>query len=325
MYFDYILESEDTVLTNKIIENSIYEMCVNGGDSIITDVEDYINLLEDKDHEPTVEFDDFIFENLSPYLEENAKYLGMFLFEYISPEEKRERMDRLEKTRSPKQQAKVHNVQFDLDKKYPHIDSIQKRQDEIHGKEKADEIRNRTWKINKSKRDQKSLAKSEQESSKISEQPKKSTETPVSKEQPKKSTETPVSKEQPKKATETPVSKEQPKNNSIKAVANREAVQRRKDKIGGGDNLAAHNKDRRTALLTGKSKLNTIDSMKKGLQKAKMKLGGKVLTGAKRFANKVGTGSMLGKAASVVGSMGKKVAQSGGTGRRALNNKVTGK
>jgi len=86
-YFDVMLESEDSVLINKVIENATYQMCIEGGEAVIKDVEDYVNLLMTDNYEPTPQFDEYMFESLSPYLEENAKYLGMFLFEGTIPEE----------------------------------------------------------------------------------------------------------------------------------------------------------------------------------------------------------------------------------------------
>jgi len=80
-YFDVMLESEDQVLINKVIENATFQMCIEGGETIIKDVEDYVDLLMTENYEPTPQFDEYMFESLSPYLEENAKYLGMFLFE----------------------------------------------------------------------------------------------------------------------------------------------------------------------------------------------------------------------------------------------------
>jgi len=80
-YFDVMLESEDQVLINKVIENATYQMCIEGGEAVIQDVEDYVDLLMTENYEPTPQFDEYMFESLSPYLEENAKYLGMFLFE----------------------------------------------------------------------------------------------------------------------------------------------------------------------------------------------------------------------------------------------------
>lgn len=91
------------------------------------------------------------------------------------------------------------------------------------------------------------------------------------------------------------------------------------------DKQAAKNKARKDALLSGKSKLRLADSMKQGLQKAKMKLGGKVLTSAKKFQNKVGKDTSLGKIAGAVRSAGTKIAKSGASGRRKLNNGLTGK
>jgi len=80
-YFDLMLESEDQVMINKVIENATYQMCIEGGEAVIQDVEDYVDLLMTENYEPTPQFDEYMFESLSPYLEENAKYLGMFLFE----------------------------------------------------------------------------------------------------------------------------------------------------------------------------------------------------------------------------------------------------
>jgi len=79
-YFDVMLESEDQVLINKVIENATFQMCIEGGEAVIQDVEDYVDLLMTENYEPTPQFDEYMFESLSPYLEENAKYLGMFLF-----------------------------------------------------------------------------------------------------------------------------------------------------------------------------------------------------------------------------------------------------
>jgi len=98
-YFDVMLESEDQVLINKVIENATFQMCIEGGEAVIQDVEDYVDLLMTENYEPTPQFDEYMFESLSPYLEENAKYLGMFLFE-LTDEEKRVKREEIKKRRA---------------------------------------------------------------------------------------------------------------------------------------------------------------------------------------------------------------------------------
>jgi len=111
-YFDLMLESEDQVMINKVIENATFQMCIEGGEAVIQDVEDYVDLLMTENYEPTPQFDEYMFESLSPYLEENAKYLGMFLFEG-TPEENQKI---IKATKSDAEQAKFDQTKANSNK-----------------------------------------------------------------------------------------------------------------------------------------------------------------------------------------------------------------
>jgi len=130
-YFDVMLESEDQVLINKVIENATYQMCIEGGEAVIQDVEDYVDLLMTENYEPTPQFDEYMFESLSPYLEENAKYLGMFLFEGTNKEK------RVKREEIKKRKAEAGNLRKDaknqIKKTSPDEDALERESQRRQG------------------------------------------------------------------------------------------------------------------------------------------------------------------------------------------------
>ena len=244
MYFDYILESEDTVLTDKVIENATYEACLAYGEEFMDHVEDYINLLEDNDHEPTQEFDNFIFENLSPYLENESKYMLTFLDG--TADEDADAFSNRGKTRQTAKKNKTPDPTKDTNSTAAFDAQFAKRQKQAQAQAQA----------------------------------------------------------------------------KVKESSDARDKLRTGAQPAGGLDRSARMRQANQSKMRGQQLKNTNlkQSMAKGLQKAKMAIGSSI----SRNANKLAGNKFLGKAASAVGSAGKKMALSGATGRRNLNRTMLG-
>jgi len=344
-YFDLMLESEDQVMINKVIENATFQMCIEGGEAVIQDVEDYVDLLMTENYEPTPQFDEYMFESLSPYLEENAKYLGMFLFELTAEENQKiikytksdaEKAEKAEKVghdekRVENQSPEHKKIKIFSDEQEAKWKKNREEYEKVFGqhrkqKEELDtEIQaqdKRSHEENKRAIEKANLDKAGKEGLKISAQQKEQRDKEVKE---RSSGTNRVAEMQ--KNNDAKIKKYESNIEKIEAakVKGKAAFDSNKIKTNASNQQAAKNKARKDALLKGHANLNLVDSMKKGLQKAKMKLGGKVLTSAKKFQNKVGKDTSLGKIAGAVRSAGTKIAKSGASGRRKLNNGLTGK
>jgi len=83
MYFETLIEDAHPAIIETIIEDSVYQACVNGGEEVMTDMLEFANLLESETEDPSDEFEGDIENILYPYLENASVIYGSFLFEAI--------------------------------------------------------------------------------------------------------------------------------------------------------------------------------------------------------------------------------------------------
>ena len=84
MYSEFILENAHPVVIEQILEDSVFNVCMDGGEELCDAFIEYANILETDDYDPTEEFEEQLSEVLYPYFESASAIYESVLFEFDS-------------------------------------------------------------------------------------------------------------------------------------------------------------------------------------------------------------------------------------------------